>query len=301
MSDFAVSTGAGAPTPDDGGYAQGPDGVYRPSVPVVHRDDEYDPAAFDLLLRMQQRHFWYLGRHRFLLAATRNAITRSRLPQADLRAVDLGGGCGGWISYLHQRAADLFGELALADSSIEALQAALPVVGPAVKRYQVDLLHLGWQRRWDLAFLLDVLEHIPDHLGALREAREALRPGGLLVVSMPALRFFWSYNDELVHHVRRYSRADLANVAAQAHLELCRSRYFMFLLSPLLLASRMGRRNVANMTHEQILAMQRRTHAVPAAPVNRLLQLVFAMETPLGWHCPLPWGSSVMAVFRRPE
>ena len=34
---------------------------------VAHRDDEYDPAGFEILDRMQERHFWYRGRHRFLL------------------------------------------------------------------------------------------------------------------------------------------------------------------------------------------------------------------------------------------
>jgi hypothetical protein len=42
-----------------------------------------------------------------------------------------------------------------------------------------------------------------------------------------------------------------------------------------------------------------RSHRVPAWPVNELLSLTFALETPVGLHCPFPWGTSVLAVFQR--
>src|SRR5262249_36889472 len=147
-------------------------------------------------------------------------------PESGLRGIDLGGGCGGWIRYLEEHLPKLFGELALADSSLQALSLAGGVVGPDVKRYQIDLLGLRWTERWEVAFLLDVLEHIPNDLEALKQVRESLRPGGLLVVTTPALRCFWTYNDTLVHHVRRYSRLDYARLAHDSGFELCFSRYF---------------------------------------------------------------------------
>jgi 2-polyprenyl-3-methyl-5-hydroxy-6-metoxy-1,4-benzoquinol methylase len=69
------------------------------------------------------------------------------------------------------------------------------VLPAGMERYQIDLMNLGWRERWDVAFLLDIIEHLRDDAGALREAARALKPGGLLFVTTPALARFWSYND----------------------------------------------------------------------------------------------------------
>lgn len=272
------------------------DVIHRPAKPVVHRAEEYEEAHFDQLLRMQQEHFWYRGRHRFLLHAL-----DSEVREQGLSAIDLGGGCGGWLAYLHEHRGARFGELALADSSLEALTLAGPVVGHFAERHQTDLYDLGWHERWDVIFLLDVLEHLNDDAAVLRQIEAALRPGGLLFVTTPALPFFHSYNDELVHHLRRYRRADFERLAAETSLVLRRSRYFMFFLSPLVLARRWFAPDVKTMSAEQIRALLARTHAVPPAALNQALRFIFSLETPLGWRLPFPWGTSILAVFEKPR
>jgi SAM-dependent methyltransferase len=286
-----------APAGDD--YRLSPDGIWVPPVPVEHRDEEYDPAVLDSLLRMQATHFWYRGRHRFLLAGLRRALAREGLAGRPLRAIDLGGGCGGWVRYLNERAPDLFAELALGDSSASGLVLAAPVVGERVRRYQVDMLRLGWEGRWDVAFALDVLEHIPDAAEAVRQIGRALAPGGLLIVAVPALQFFWSHYDAMLGHQRRYSRADLAAWGGLGGLELVSSRYFMFFLSPLVLLSRFRSPDPKRMSPADVRDYLARAHRPPSAPVNALLSLIFATETPLGLSVPFPWGTSVLGVFRK--
>jgi SAM-dependent methyltransferase len=283
------------------GYRPNEAGILLPPQPVAHRDEEYDPAGFDLLRRMQERHFWYRGRHRFLFAALKRALRcyGGPLRSKELDAVDLGGGCGGWVRYLNEHSPPSFSELALADSSLRALELAADVIGPDVKRYQIDLLRLGWQERWDVAFLLDVLEHIPDDAAVLAQIRDALRPGGLLLVATPALDIFWSHNDELAHHVRRYSRRDFRRLAAASGLTLRSTRYFMFLLSPLLVLSRLAGPCGKEPNADEARRRLERSHRVPIWPANELLSLVFGLETPAGLYCPFPWGTSVLAVFQR--
>ncbi len=67
-------------------------GIYQPHYPVAHRDDEYGQAGFDTLWDSQERHFWYRGRHRFLLKALERFMPKTQSP---LRAIDLGGGFRG--------------------------------------------------------------------------------------------------------------------------------------------------------------------------------------------------------------
>ncbi len=276
-------------------------GIYTPRAPVAHRDDEYPEAGFEILSAIQERHFWYRGRHRFLVSAARTLLRQTRPATAQRpSAVDLGGGCGGWIAYLRAKAPTLFGELALADSSLRALELAAATVGADVPRYQVDLLRLEWDERWDAAFLLDVIEHIPDDHRAVTQARDALRPGGLLFITAPALDCFWSYNDEMVGHRRRYSRGKIRRLAAAVDMELCMVRYFMFFLSPLYALSRLARQpRLDRMTPAEVRTFCERTHRPPSPPVNAALTLAFNAETPLGLWCPFPWGTSILVVMRK--
>jgi SAM-dependent methyltransferase len=268
---------------------------------VQHRDDEYDQRGFDVLLKMQRNHFWYRGRHKFLLNVVERELGGLHHPplQTKLSAIDIGGGCGGWVEYLHLHSADLFGELALGDSSLRALTLASPVVGSFAARYQIDLLDLRWRDRWDVVFLLDVIEHQQADVEAIRQARDCLRPGGLLFVTVPALQFFWTYNDELAKHQRRYSRRDFEHLAQATGMELLRAYYFMFFLSPILYLARRLAKPPRLSSSQEIQAFLARTHRIPPRAVNKMLQAVFTMESILGHHIRFPWGTSLLGVFRR--
>ncbi len=88
-------------------------GVHVRRTGVSHRADEYDEHGFDGLFRMQREHFWYHGRHRFLLAALEAQLASMDAPANTLSAIDLGAGCGGWIDYLLNRAVPRFGRTRL--------------------------------------------------------------------------------------------------------------------------------------------------------------------------------------------
>jgi SAM-dependent methyltransferase len=288
--------------PDDLSYRRDPSsGIYLPREPIEHCAEEYDPGIFRILREMQEKHFWYLGRHRFLLWALRHALKVARMGGRPLSAIDLGGGCGGWLQYLQQRWHGSFDELALGDSSRLCLELAKPVVGESVRLYQCDVKHLFWKDYWDLVFLLDVIEHLPDHVGAVRQVARALRPGGILLITAPALRFFWSTNDELVRHERRYAKRDLRQLAEESGLTLTCARYFMFFLSPLLWLRRFRKTDVTSLGEEEIRAKIEREHRVPPAWINRILTAVFSAETPLGLWLSFPWGTSLLGVLHKPE
>jgi hypothetical protein len=70
-----------------------PGGIHLPKNPVRHRNSEYEEDNFTQLLRMQQDHFWYSGRHRFIAHALREQTRRRKGERNGLRAIDLGGGC----------------------------------------------------------------------------------------------------------------------------------------------------------------------------------------------------------------
>ena len=275
--------------------APSPNGIHLPIIPVKHRNEEYGEGGFEILRDMQERHFWYRGRHRFLMEAVNRYLPKLGQP---FSAIDLGGGVGGWVRYLAHHRPEGFNPLALADSSMVALTLAASVLPDNVQRYQIDLMQLQMREQWDAAFLLDVIEHLPDDLQALVQAREALKPGGYLFVTTPAFPQFWSYNDDMGNHLRRYRRGDLSRLAQQSGFKICDSRYFMFLLSPLYVISRM-RRGLATLTPAQKRELIIKQHQVPPAPVNSMLSAIFAAETPLGHWLRFPWGTSILGVFKK--
>ncbi len=273
------------------------DGIYTPREPVLHREDEYPTHALGFIESMQAGHFWYRGRHRFLLHAVHRHVARS----GPSRMIDLGAGCGGWVRYLLDRSKFSIGELAVADSSLTALRRARTLLPAKVGCYQTDLLRLPWENHWDTAFLLDVLEHLPRQEEALRQIQRALKPGGLLFVTAPALPILWSWQDEAAGHQRRYTRRDFRHLALECGFELLEARYFMFFLSPLYFASRLrsGRR-VAKQPPHVVREWLARACRPPPRLLNTALGWVFGAETPLGHVLPFPWGTSLLGVFRKP-
>jgi len=276
------------------------EGIYRPRNSVIHREDEYESLGFDILARMQSEHFWYIGRHRFLSEAVRRQLSNRR-QGLNCRVIDLGGGCGGWLASLAREERFQAAELALADSSEHALRFSETVLPKGIQRYQIDLMDLQFDNCWDIAFLLDVLEHLPDHETALRQIHAALTTDGLLFVTVPALQAFWTWNDDAVNHQRRYCRGDFNRLADRCGFELLDARYFMFLLSPLVLASRWLSKGAhdSKMPEEEKAKLLASTHATPHPVINGLLAGIFASETPLGHHLKFPWGTSLLAVMKK--
>ncbi|MBV8359427.1 MAG: methyltransferase domain-containing protein [Deltaproteobacteria bacterium] len=270
-------------------------GVYLPIEPVMETDEGYDSVRIQTAARNQAMHFWQLGRFRFLLQALKDEICGQAA--SSLSLIDIGGGTGGWVKYLEHNYPARFREVAIGDSSLSALQFSRGL-NSQVDHYQIDVLKLPWKSRWDLVFLLDVIEHLQQDVEVLKSIKNILRPGGLLFVTAPALNCFWSREDDAAHHFRRYAKNDFLILAKRSGLELVRARYFMFFLSPLLWLRRFAWPDLGNMSNQEIQMQKQKTHRVPITPINHLLRLIFSLETPVGLRIPFPWGTSLLGVFK---
>ena len=141
----------------------------------------------------------------------------------------------------------------------------------------------GSERRWNVAVLLNVLEHIEDDLGALRTTVSLLEPGGHVCVLVPAHQALFGSLDTLYGHYRRYSLGDVRRLLETSGLRLLRCRYF----NPLgaigwLLVARV--RRAKEVPGTAILLTER-----IGVPLGRLLER-------LG---PPPFGQSVVAIGQR--
>jgi SAM-dependent methyltransferase len=146
---------------------------------------------------------------------------------------------------------------------------------------------------FDLAVSLDVIEHLEDDRAALRELRRTVKPGGALLVTVPAYQWLWSGHDEINHHHRRYTSASLRQAAEAAGWQTARTTHFNSLLLPVAILLRVLERFNPKTTESSLDLW------VPPAPLNWLLERPLVLESMVIGHSGrIPAGLSLLAVFR---
>lgn len=96
---------------------------------------------------------------------------------------------------------------------------------------------------FQLALLMDVLEHVDDDVGLLQSYVDQAPKGTYFFITVPAFSFVWSEHDDFLEHKRRYELAQIESVAEKAGLEVVNSCYFYGLLFPLVVLTRFFTRN----------------------------------------------------------
>jgi SAM-dependent methyltransferase len=188
------------------------------------------------MLDVDEHHWWYRGRRQ---------IIRAELDQLPLpspaRILDAGCGSGRTLEELVD-----YGTVAGLELNSDAAEMAR---GRGLGEVHVGRLEeLPWPpESFDLITCLDVIEHVPDDLAALRELRRVIAPGAWLLATVPAYQVLWSYHDEANHHYRRYERSTLRTAVIDAGWRIERMTSFNTLLFPpaavVRLAQRRLRRN----------------------------------------------------------
>ncbi len=96
---------------------------------------------------------------------------------------------------------------------------------PRVRVELADAGSIDHEDQFDAAILVNVLEHIEDDVQALRDISERLRPGGRIVIFVPAFEGLYSEFDRRVGHRRRYRRSQLVETVDRAGLGVVDARY----------------------------------------------------------------------------
>lgn len=244
-----------------------------------------DPSLYPRMAEVEDAHWWFAARR----TICDHLLARLALPP-DTTILEPGCGTGGNFPMLARR-----GRVFAMDSDESALRFAASRNLAELARGALPENIPFADRRFDLAVMTDVLEHLDDPLGALRALHARLKPGGWLLLTVPALPWLWSEHDLTHHHRRRYRAAELRGTVAGAGFEVTYLSHYNFILLPAIAGARLwgklwhGGARGADGRHDL---------AMPPLPLNRLLRRLFASEHHVIGRLHVPVGVSLIALAR---
>ncbi|HXC72000.1 MAG TPA: class I SAM-dependent methyltransferase [Pyrinomonadaceae bacterium] len=241
--------------------------------------------TYPILFRVEQSHWWHIGRRRIIASFVEDICRRvsDRRP----RILDVGCGTGANLLLLSK-----YGDAEGVDISEDALAFC--------RERGLDKVRLGAAEAlpyedgtFDLVTALDVVEHLDDDLAGLTELRRVLRPGGRVLLFVPAFMFLWGLQDDVSHHRRRYRLPELRRVLERAGFEIERTTYanITFFL-PILVG-----RQLMRLTG--IKAESENNINVPA--LNGVFGRLLGAESWILRYMNLPFGVSGLCVAKKVE
>ncbi len=247
-----------------------------------------EPSEYDLIAAVQDGHWWYLG-----MRAIVESVLSGPLAQAgragsstSWRILDAGCGPGGALAWLSQ-----YGAVVGLDYHPRALHHAARRSSCLCR---ASVLAVPFRSEtFDLVTCQDVLYHqaVTDDARAVREFARVLRPGGWLLVTVPAYDWLRGAHDRQVHTRHRYAAGELRALVSAAGLELVR----LTGAAATVLAPALVRR-----WWQGSAGAPRSDVSMPSPAFNRLATAVLRAEA--GWLArhALPFGLQFVALARRP-
>jgi SAM-dependent methyltransferase len=252
------------------------------------------PGEYEQMARVEESHWWYRG--------LRDVVARS-LTHRDLavspgaKALDAGCGTGSNLKMLQELLQPSY--LGGFDNSEEAVRLTQQRVAGA-DVYLSDIcdpvIHVD---QLDLILSLDVI-YIPGverSIAGLKRLVARLRPGGLLVLNLPAYNWLYSEHDVALYTSQRFTKREVGSLLAQLGLAPARLSYRLFFLLPALVVWRLPRILGARAGDPEAKSdLHREQNPATGGLLFRLLRAENAWIARGG---SFPWGSSVFAIGRK--
>ena len=237
-----------------------------------------DRIVYERMAAHDTTHWWYRAR-RDILA---DYLTRwGDLPK-DARILEIGCGTGHNLPMLAQ-----FGEIDAIEIDETARAKASERLGKPVGTAPLPELQGVAPASYDLVAVLDVIEHVEDDVAALKAISTALKPGGKILITVPAHQWMWSAHDVVNHHKRRYSKAGFVALLEKSGLRGRKLGYFNSLLFPVAVAARFA---------GKLMGKDDSDDSPPPKPLNTLFEGIFRLERHMVGRMPLPPGLSLITL-----
>jgi SAM-dependent methyltransferase len=247
-----------------------------------------EAEEYDRLFELEELHWRMRGVRQLVLRALLPRLARGDRTGPRPQVLDAGCGCG-------------LGALSLQEhADVVALDAHPRALAYCRRRGLGKLLRANLQAppfrdaTFDAVVSVDVLYHreVTDDEAALRELGRVCRPGGVVVILMPAYERLRSSHDKAVHTARRYTKSRLLRLARAAELVPERVSYFNSAILPAAAVWRLLRARAGHARSDM---------TPPPRLLNGFLAGWLRVEAGLALRAGLPFGLSVFGVLRRPN
>lgn len=234
--------------------------------------------VYDRMAELDSRHWWYRARREILA----RLIETKAKPPAGARILEIGCGTGHNLDMLGR-----FGTVDAVEMDEAARDVASARLGRPARMAMLPGLDGVERGAYDLIALLDVLEHVEEDRASLVSIAERLKPGGRILLTVPAHPWMWSAHDVVNHHKRRYTKKGFRNVLEQSGLKVELLSYFNSLLFPVAAAARLAGR---------VTGKEDSDDKLPPAPLNKAFEFLFGLERYAIGRVPLSPGVSLVAI-----
>lgn len=240
-------------------------------------------ALYEEMYNMEATHWWFVARRRIILYLLERYMYQTG---GKTRVCDMGCGCGAMLKALQPKY-DACGM----DSSGKAIEFCLRRGIKVKQGFLPDSIPFH-DTEFDAILLLDVLEHLEKDKESIMTCSKLLRPGGIILCTVPACPFLWTKRDNFHGHKRRYKKADFAKLFEVPGLRIELLSYYCSFLFPLIAAVRIFSRLFDKDKYGPDITL-------PPGIFNKFFEGVFEVEHYLIPLRVLPIGSSLVAVCRK--
>lgn len=240
----------------------------------------------DLTGRAATTHFWFRGFRRFVAPV----IAAGSAGRRGLRLIDCGCGTGSNVPLLAPHGRTFAFDLTAYGSQRARADTGVPAVRADITRIPFA------SATFDIATSFDVLQCVDGDTDAVAEMARIVKPGGLVILTLAAFEMLRGDHSEVWQEVRRYTPESARALIEGAGLRAERVSFLFASLFPLMLAARV---------YQRWLRPYRKLRpdtdiSVPPAPVNAVLTWLVGGEAALAHRIPMPIGSSLLVVARKP-
>jgi len=250
-----------------------------------------DPSFYQEYFRHETEHWWF--RWRFDLITE---IVASLQAGPSFRMLDAGCGTGQMLKCL-ERLGDAIG----IDTSPLAIHYAKTRGVRHLVQGSINAMPFP-SATFDCVLALDVIEHVDDDLGILAQLHEVVKPGGHLIVTVPAFQMLWSEHDVINLHKRRYRASGLRRLIEEAGFAIERVTYCNTMLTFPVFVTRKAKNLLRAFKHYRNIEPDPLESDLTDYPraINTALYWLLKGELQLMRHVNFPFGVSILAVARRP-
>ncbi len=244
-----------------------------------------EKALYEELHRVERDHWWFRARRRIVWSLVERFMEDEARKR--LKVCELGCGTGGNLAPIADRH-DVVG----VECAPEGLELAKHALG---NRVHYGRLPNGVNlpaESFDVVLLTDVLEHIEQDAASAENAMRLLRPGGIVVATVPAYQWLYSPRDAHHHHFRRYGKQQFSDLWRSANVETLLLSHYNAFLFPLAATQRLLSKFLDRNKAQGDLK-------TPNVILNSLLSNVMGSEANLLGRVTVPFGLSLIAVVRK--